>query len=108
MRAMVDRAVAEPSESVLASPAEQAEQAVEDAAGKVGRPGRGQGFQLDQEAKAAIETLAMLLPPGALTAATRAAFGVGSADQSLPELLALLAGWAVVLIGAAALTFRAE
>jgi ABC-2 type transport system permease protein len=56
----------------------------------------------------AIATLAMLLPPGALTAATRAAFGVGSADQSLPELLALLAGWAVVLIGAAAFTFRAE
>ena len=59
LRAMVDRAVAEPSESVLASPAEQAEQAVKDAAGKVARRGRGQGFQLDQEAKVAVEAHAM-------------------------------------------------
>ena len=59
LRAMVDLSVAEPSESGLTSPAEQAEQAVKDAAGKVARRGRGQGFQLDQEAKVAIEAHAM-------------------------------------------------
>ena len=59
LRAVVDRAEAEPSDSVLASPAEQAEQAVKDAAGKVARRGRGQGFQLDQETKVAIEAHAM-------------------------------------------------
>lgn len=32
---------------------------MKDAAGKVARRGRGQGFQLDQEAKAAVEALAM-------------------------------------------------
>ena len=32
---------------------------MEDAAGKVARPGRGQGFQLDQEVKVAVEALAM-------------------------------------------------
>lgn len=59
LRAMVDRTVAEPSESVLASPTEEAEHAVTDAAGKVARLGRGQGFQLDQEAKVAVEAHAM-------------------------------------------------
>jgi hypothetical protein len=44
---------------VLTSPAEQAEEAVKDAAGKVARRGRGQGFQLDQEVKVAVEALAM-------------------------------------------------
>ena len=61
LRAMVERAKAQPSESVLASPTEQAEEAVQDAAGKVARRGRGQGFQLDQEAKVAVEALAMNL-----------------------------------------------
>lgn len=32
---------------------------MKDAAGKLARPGKGQGFQLDQEAKVAIEALAM-------------------------------------------------
>src|SRR5262249_2042490 len=41
------------------SPAQQAEKAVQDAAGKVARRARGQGFQLDQEAKVAVEALAM-------------------------------------------------
>ena len=34
-------------------------EAVKDAAGKVARPGRGQGFQLDQDVKVAVEALAM-------------------------------------------------
>jgi hypothetical protein len=59
LRVMVDRAEAHPPGLVLASPAEQAEEAVEDAAGKLARPGKGQGFQLDQEAKVAVEALAM-------------------------------------------------
>ena len=46
-------------ERMLASPAEQADEAVKDAAGKVARPGRGQGFQLDQDVKVAVEALAM-------------------------------------------------
>ena len=37
----------------------QAEEVVKDAAGKVARCGRGQGFQLDQEAKVAVEAHAM-------------------------------------------------
>jgi predicted RNA-binding protein with PUA-like domain len=59
LRAMIDLAEAEPSGPAPASPTEQAEQAVEDAAGKIARRGRGQGFQLDQEAKVAIEAHAM-------------------------------------------------
>jgi hypothetical protein len=46
----------------MASPVEQAEEAVKDAAGKVARPRRGQGFQLDQEVKVAVGTLAMNSP----------------------------------------------
>ena len=42
-----------------ASPGAQAEEAIEDAADKVARRGRGQGFQLDQEAKVAVEAHAM-------------------------------------------------
>jgi hypothetical protein len=41
------------------SPAEQAQDAVDHAAGKTVRRGRGQGFQLDQAAKVAVETHAM-------------------------------------------------
>lgn len=46
-------------ELALASPADQAEEAVQDAAGKVARPSRGQGFQLGQDLKVAVEALAM-------------------------------------------------
>jgi ABC-2 type transport system permease protein len=56
----------------------------------------------------AVAAVVRVLPPGALTDATRAAFGVGPIDQNVLGPLALLAVWAVVLIGAAALTFRAE
>jgi Domain of unknown function (DUF3883)/EVE domain len=59
LRAMVDQAETQPSGIGLASPAEQAEEAVKDAAGKLARRARGQGFQLDQEAKVAVEALAM-------------------------------------------------
>ena len=59
LRAVVDQAKGRASGLVLASPAEQAEEAVKDAAGKVARQGRGQGFQLDQEVKVAVEALAM-------------------------------------------------
>jgi len=59
LRATVDQRAAQPPGVVPASPAEQAEEAVQDAAGKVARRGRGQGFQLDQEAKVAVEALAM-------------------------------------------------
>jgi hypothetical protein len=47
------------SRFVPASPVEQAEEAVEDAAGKLAQRGRGQGFQLDQEVKVAVEAHAM-------------------------------------------------
>ena len=59
LRTMVDQMEAQPPDFALTSPTEQAEAAMEDAAGKVARPGRGQGFQLDQEAKVAVEALAM-------------------------------------------------
>jgi Domain of unknown function (DUF3883) len=59
LRAAVDQANGQAPGLVLASPAEQAEDAVEDAAGKVARRGRGQGFQLDQEVKVAVEAFAM-------------------------------------------------
>ena len=41
------------------SPVEQAEDAVDQAAGRTARRGRGQGFQLDQAAKVAVEAHAM-------------------------------------------------
>jgi hypothetical protein len=59
LQAAVNRAQAEPPKLDLPSPAEQAEEAVKDAAGKFGRRRRGQGFQLDQAAKVAIEARAM-------------------------------------------------
>jgi ABC-2 type transport system permease protein len=52
-----------------------------------------------------IALVAHLLPAAALTDATRAAL---NSDQGVLGPLALLAGWAVVAIGAAALTFRPE
>jgi ABC-2 type transport system permease protein len=54
-----------------------------------------------------IGVAAHVLPAAALTDATRAALGDGSAQGVLGPL-ALLAAWAVVTLGAAALTFRAE
>jgi Domain of unknown function (DUF3883) len=59
LRAAVDQAEARSSGFTPVSPVEQAEGAVEDAAGKVARPGRGQGFQLDQDVKVAVEARAM-------------------------------------------------
>jgi hypothetical protein len=59
LRAAVERAETLSSGFVTTSPVEQAEEAVERAAGKVARPGRGQGFQLDQEVKVAVEARAM-------------------------------------------------
>ena len=59
LRTMVDQVTAQPAVFVPESPAKQAEDAVQDAAGKIARRGRGQGFQLDQEAKVAVEARAM-------------------------------------------------
>ena len=59
LRAAVDREKAESPGWVPVSSADQAEEAVNDAAGKVARPGRGQGFQLDQDVKVAVEAHAM-------------------------------------------------
>jgi Domain of unknown function (DUF3883) len=56
---MVDQLTVQPAVFVPESPAEQAEEAVQDAAGKIARRGRGQGFQLDQKAKVAVEARAM-------------------------------------------------
>jgi ABC-2 type transport system permease protein len=55
---------------------------------------------------APIAFVAHLLPAAALTDATRAA--LNGSDQGVLGPLALLAGWAVVTMGAAALTFRPE
>lgn len=59
LRAAVSQA--EARASMLASPSlvQEVEEAVEDAAGKVVRGGRGQGFQLDQDVKVAVEAHAM-------------------------------------------------
>jgi ABC-2 type transport system permease protein len=54
----------------------------------------------------ALGTLSRVLPPAALTDATRAAL-VGPPD-AVGGSLAVLAAWAVITAGAAALTFRAE
>jgi ABC-2 type transport system permease protein len=53
-----------------------------------------------------IGTFAHALPAAALADATRAAFS--GADQDALGPLALLAGWAVVTVGGAVLTFRPE
>jgi hypothetical protein len=59
LRAAVREAGVLSARLAVVSPVEQAEDAVEDAAGKVARRGRRQGFQLDQKVKVAIETRAM-------------------------------------------------
>jgi ABC-2 type transport system permease protein len=56
---------------------------------------------------APIAAVAHALPAAALTDATRAALRSGS-DQGVLGPLALLAAWAVVTMGAAAVTFRPE
>src|SRR5207248_800089 len=55
----------------------------------------------------ALEPAARLLPAAALTDATRAALE-GGPGQELVGPLGLLAVWAVVAVGAAAVTFRAD
>jgi len=59
LRQAVNHAEGRSSVRAEESPADQAEAAIEDAAGKVARRGRGQGFQLDQETKVAVEAHAM-------------------------------------------------
>jgi hypothetical protein len=59
LRTAISQAEARASMTGAPSPVQEAEEAVEDAAGKVARRGRGQGFQLDQEAKVAVEAHAM-------------------------------------------------
>jgi Domain of unknown function (DUF3883) len=59
LRVIVKQAEAQRWQSEPGLPTEQAAEAVQDAAGKVARRGRGQGFQLDQEAKVAVEAHAM-------------------------------------------------
>ncbi len=54
-----------------------------------------------------VAAVAHALPAAALTDATRAALRGGS-DQGVLGPLTLLAAWAVVTMGAAALTFRPE
>jgi hypothetical protein len=60
----LERTLAEPVQEAAAqeltySPVEMAEAAIEDAAGNLTRLSRGQGFQLDQEIKDAVEAFAM-------------------------------------------------
>lgn len=59
LRAAVEEAEVRSPGLAPASPVEQAEDAVNQAAGKAARRGRGQGFQLDQEVKVAVEARAM-------------------------------------------------
>jgi hypothetical protein len=59
LRAAVDQAALRSAGIAGSSPAEQAEDAVAAAAGKIARRGRAQGFQVDQAAKAAVEARAM-------------------------------------------------
>jgi hypothetical protein len=59
LRAAVDQKRVKSPVWAPASPFDQVEEAINDAAGKVARSGRGQGFQLDQKVKVAVEALAM-------------------------------------------------
>jgi hypothetical protein len=59
LRALVDDLKTAQGSAPIQSPAEQAMAAVLDAAGKVARRRKGQGFQLDQEVKVAVEVRAM-------------------------------------------------
>jgi Family of unknown function (DUF6416)/Domain of unknown function (DUF3883) len=59
LRAAVGQAEMRSARVTRFSPVEQAEDAVAAAAGKTARRGRGQGFQVDQAAKVAVEAYAM-------------------------------------------------
>jgi hypothetical protein len=59
LRALVDEADSSTLRQAILSPAEQAMEAVIDAAGKIARRGGGQGFQHDQVVKVAVEAHAM-------------------------------------------------
>jgi Domain of unknown function (DUF3883) len=59
LRALVDELAGNAPRRAVRSPAEQAMAAVIDAAGKLARRGGGQGFQLDQDVKVAVEAYAM-------------------------------------------------
>lgn len=59
LRAAVDELASHSPGGAVPSPADQAAEAVADAAGKVARRGGGQGFQLDQDVKVAVEAHAM-------------------------------------------------
>jgi hypothetical protein len=59
LRALVNELAGDTSRQAFQSPAEQAMAAVIDAAGKLARPGGGQGFQLDVDVKVAVEAHAM-------------------------------------------------
>jgi hypothetical protein len=59
LRAAVEQAQALSADLAADSPVEQAQEAVSRAAGKAATQIRGQGFQLDQEAKVAVEAHAM-------------------------------------------------
>jgi hypothetical protein len=59
LRALVNELAGDAPRQAFRSPAEQAMAAVIDAAGKVARRGGGQGFQLDQDVKVAVEAHAM-------------------------------------------------
>jgi uncharacterized protein DUF3883 len=59
LRTVVNEAETQSSRLGPASAVEQVEEAVEDAAGKAARRERGQGFQLDQDVKVAVEAHAM-------------------------------------------------
>src|SRR5689334_19739725 len=54
LRAAVDQAEARSMAPAAPSPVAQTEEAIADAAGKMARRGRGQGFQLDQAAKVVV------------------------------------------------------
>lgn len=59
LRNLVDGTADNPLAEAIPSPVDEAEEAVADAAGKVARPKGGQGFQLDQQVKVAVEVHAM-------------------------------------------------
>jgi hypothetical protein len=59
LHALVDKVANNAPRPAIQSPAEQAMQAVIDAAGKIARRGGGQGFHLDQDVKVAVEVRAM-------------------------------------------------
>jgi Domain of unknown function (DUF3883) len=59
LRVAIEQVTALTSSDAAASAADLVERAVDEAAGKIARRARGQGFQLDQAVKAAVEAHAM-------------------------------------------------